>query len=178
MAAGLDFKQQITRAGQAYHANHRSALAGGLCGPPDARCSAWWRFTLARADYGPFVALGVIGLIFGVIAVVLLSIAFLRGGPAQQSSSAAPGAQAGRFSRCRRNGSGPYRQAGSDCRRTGRRAARRACSEHGSRKSVVGLLVVAGLGLIVGRRAIDFLLKPLAGGRSRRRPFWLRTRPT
>ena len=153
LAAGLDFKQQITR--QVKHTTQTIvlALAGGLAALVTLGIGLIALYLWLARDYGPFVALGIIGLLTGVIAFVLLSIAFLRGGPSEQSSSARPA--------LRRAGT-PARAAETGLDQIAKRAATageqvvgstQSLFEHGSRKSVVGLLVVAGvLGLIVGRR--------------------------
>ena len=154
MSAGLDFKQQITR--QIKHTTQTIvlALAGGLAALVTLGIGLIALYLWLARDYGPFVALGVIGLATGVIALVLLSIAFLRGGlPTAHSSSSRPALQ--------RAGS-PARAAETGLDRLAQRAAdageqvvgtTQSVFEQGSRKSVVGLLVVAGvLGLIVGRR--------------------------
>ena len=157
LSAGLDLKQQITR--QVKHTTQTIvlALAGGLAALVTLGIGTIALYLWLERDYGPFVALGIIGLATGVIALVLLSIAFLRGGPSQSSSSRPSSSRPS----LQRTGS-PARAAETGLDHLAQRATvageqvvgtAQNLFEHGSRKSVIGLLVVAGvLGLIVGRR--------------------------
>jgi hypothetical protein len=153
VSAGLNFKQQIVQ--QVRHTTQTIVLAlvGAFFGLVTFGVGLIALYLWLERDYGPFVALGVIGLGTLVITCVLLAIAFLRGGPTSRSSAARPA--------LRRAASGG-RAVDTGFDRIAQRATdaservvgnTQSLFQQGSRKSVAGLLLVAGvLGLIVGRR--------------------------
>jgi hypothetical protein len=153
VSAGLNFKQQIIR--QVRHTTQTIALAlvGALFGLVTFGIGLIALYLWLERDYGPFVALGVIGLSTLVIACILLSIAFLRDGPTPRSSTPRPlFHRAASGARAVDTGLDRLTQRATD---VGERVVGNTQSlfQQGSRKSVVGLLLVAGVvGLIVGRR--------------------------
>ena len=108
VSAGLDFKQQ-TPSGQAYDANHRAGAGqAGFAALVTLGLRPDRALSLARARLRAIVALGVIGPPHRRERVRPVVDRVLRGGPAQRSSSAAPGAEPRRFCRaCRRHRPGP-----------------------------------------------------------------------
>jgi hypothetical protein len=153
VSAGLNFKQQIVR--QVRHTMQTIVLAlvGAFFGLVTFGIGLIALYLWLERDYGPFVALGVIGLSTLVIACVLFSIAFLRNGTTPRPSTARPALRrAASGARAVDGGLDRLAQRATD---VGERVVgdTQSLFQQGSRKSVVGLLVLAGvLGLIVGRR--------------------------
>ena len=153
VSAGLNLKQQVIR--QVRHTTQTIVLAlvGALFGLITFGIGLVALYLWLERDHGPFIALGVIGLITAVIACVLLSIALLRDGPTSRSSTARPMLhRAASGARAVDTGLDRLAQQATD---VGERVVGNTQSlfQQGSRKSVVGLLLVAGVfGLIVGRR--------------------------
>jgi hypothetical protein len=153
VSAGLNLKQQITR--QIRHTTQTIVLAsvGALFGLVTCGIGLIALYLWLERDYGPFVALGVIGLATLVITCVLLSIAFLRDGPTPRSSIGRPAfGRRASAARVAETGLDRITQRAADA---GERVVGNTQSlfQQGSRKSVAGLLLVAGVvGLIVGRR--------------------------
>jgi hypothetical protein len=153
VSAGLNFKQQIVR--QVRHTTQTIVLAlvGAFFGLVTFGVGLIALYLWLERDYGPFVALGVIGLGTLVITCVLLLIAFLREGPTSRSTTTRPAlSRAASGARGVDTGLDRFTQRATD---VGERVVGNTQSlfQQGSRKSVVGLLVIAGVvGLIVGRR--------------------------
>jgi hypothetical protein len=156
VSAGLNFKQQITL--QIRHTTQTIvlALAGGLAALLTLGIGLIALYLWLAREFGPFVALGVLGLITGVTAFVLLAVAFLRGGPGQRSSSSSSLRPAlSRVSSSARAADTGLDRLAQQAAAAGERVVgtTQDVFQEGSRKTVVGLLIVAGvLGLIVGRR--------------------------
>jgi hypothetical protein len=154
VSAGLNFKQQVTL--QIRHTTQTVvlALAGGLAALLTLGIGLIALYLWLAREYGPFVALGVIGLTTGVAAFILLAMAFLRGGPSSRSASS-PGPALRRTASTSRAVDTSLDRLTRQAAAAGERVVdtTQGVFEQGSRKTVVGLLIVAGiLGLIVGRR--------------------------
>jgi hypothetical protein len=153
VSAGLNIKQRIVE--QVRHITQTIVLAlvGAFFSLVAFSIGLIALYLWLARDFGPFVALGVIGLGTLVITCVLFWFAFLRDGAAARSSTPRPLSH--------RTASGA-RAADVRLDRLTQRAKdvgelvvgnTQSLFQHGPRKSVIGLLVLAGVfGLVLGRR--------------------------